>query len=179
MRIFTWLFFATLSTILFLQRLGFNTELKTPASPHGIIGYELAWSSENAQAIITDWRANDVIEAARVRLGVDFAFLVAYPVLLSLGIRILLRQNHIAVLPTENSFKRVGVWLSRAVVVCILLDVVKNLILWRMLTFGATDLMTHLATACAITKFLLAGSAILWSLVALIRRFQPPVPVSS
>jgi hypothetical protein len=177
MRIFTWLFFATLSIILFLQRLSFNADLKTPATPYGIIGYELAWSPEHAQTIITEWRANDVIETARVRLGIDFAFLLAYPVLLSLGVRLLSGRARLTSAGPNTPFQQAGFWLARGVLVCIPLDIIKNLMLWHMLNVGATGALSHLATACAIFKFLLAGVTILWSLVALTHRAGPRNPV--
>ena len=50
MRIFTWLFFVTLSAILMLQLRGFDSDLHTPDTPHGIVGYELAWSARKRPA---------------------------------------------------------------------------------------------------------------------------------
>lgn len=172
MRLFTWLFFATLSIILFLQRRGFDADLHTPESPRGIIGYEMAWTSGRANEIIASWRRNAVIEEAKVRLGVDFAFVLAYPLWLATGVGLLLNTGRSRSASTPSALTRSGSILYRAVLVCIPLDIVKNLLLWRMLNTGASDFPAHLATLCAIAKFLVVAIVLLWTFVALAHRLR-------
>lgn len=133
-------------------------------TPHGIVGYELSWTAANAQRTITAWQQNDVIEAAKVSLGVDFAFLLAYPLMFFTAIRLLVRE------PRVGSFDRLGFQLGRAVLLCIPLDAAENLLLWRMLNQGASESLAHLATLCATIKFLLVIAAALWCIAALVRR---------
>lgn len=171
MRILTWLFFATLSLILLLQLRGFDSDLRTPDTPNGIVGYELAWSAANAEPMIAAWRANDVIETAKVSLGVDFVFLVAYPLMFATGIGLLVRT------PAIVKFDIVGARLARVVLLCIPLDAIENLVLWHMLNVGATNTLAHLATICASIKFLLVIVAAMWSVMALARRVAPFGPL--
>jgi hypothetical protein len=163
MRILTWLFFATLSLILLLQLRGLDEPLTLDASPYGIVSYEMAWSAPRAAAIAAAWKTNDAIEAAKVSLGVDFAFLLAYPLFFAASIRLLLRDAG------QGAFDRSGRVLHRAVLACIPLDAVENLSLWRMLDHGASETLSHVATLCATVKFLLVMAAILWCVAALAR----------
>ena len=163
MRILTWAFFATLSLILMLQLRGLDEPLQTNDT-RGIVAYELAWSGARADAIITDWRTNDAIEPAKVSLGVDFAFLLAYPLMFATGVGLLVRAASTGV------FDRTGRVLNRAVLACIPLDAAENLLLWRMLDHGASDPLAHLATVCAALKFTLVIMTALWCVAALGRR---------
>ena len=121
--------------------------------------------------MIAAWRTNDVLETAKVSLGVDFAFLIAYPLMFATGIGLLVRK------PVTHVFDRVGAFMGRAVLFCILFDAAENLLLWRMLNVGATDTLAHLATVCATIKFLLVLVAAVWSVLALARRVAPFGPL--
>ncbi|MBL0173384.1 MAG: hypothetical protein IPP90_22385 [Gemmatimonadaceae bacterium] len=165
MRLLTWLFFATLSLILMLQLRGFDETLRTVDTPGGIVGYELAWSATQASTYLDAWRLADALEIAKVSLGIDFAFLLAYPLMFATGVALLLR------VPPAVTFDRVGAVLRRAVLLCIPLDATENLALWRMIDHGASDTLAHLAAACASVKFLLVIVTALWCLAAVFRRF--------
>lgn len=167
MRILTWLFFATLSLILMLQLRGFDESLRIDGAAGGIVGYELAWSAQRASTYINTWQSADVLETAKVSLGVDFAFLIAYPLMFWSAIALLIRT------PSTSTFDRAGATLKRAVLLCIPLDAAENLALWRMIDHGASDGLAHLATLCAAIKFLLVIAAALWCVAALVRRFTP------
>ncbi len=160
---FRWLFFATLSVILMLQLRGFDESLRADA-PGGIVGYELAWSASRANEYLSAWRSTDALEMAKVSLGVDFAFLLAYPLMFATGMALLVRQ------PISGRFDQFGSHLRKAVLLCIPLDAAENLALWRMIDHGASDVLAHLATVCAVIKFLLVIAAALWSVSALARR---------
>ena len=130
-------------------------------APGGIVGYELAWSAPRANEFISSWRASDILETAKVSLGVDFAFLLAYPLMFAAGAALLVRR------PIAGSFDRFGDGIRRAVLLCIPLDAAENLALWRMIDHGASDGLAHLATICAVLKFALVIAATMWCLVAL------------
>ncbi len=161
MRVLTWAFFATLSLILFIQLRGLDEPLKLTDTPRGIVGYELTWSAPRAQQIIDAWKQNDVTEDAKVSLGVDFAFLLAYPLMFFTGARLLVRS------PSATTFDRVGAVLAKAVLACIPLDATENLLLWRMLDHGADSSLVLLASLCATIKFLLVIATAFWCLMAL------------
>ena len=162
-----WLFFATLSVILMLQLRGFDASLKE-AAPGGIVGFELAWSASRANEYLSAWRGTDALETAKVSLGVDFAFLLAYPLMFATGAALLIRR------PIAGTFDRLGNVIRKAVLFCIPLDAVENLALWRMIDHGASDGLAHLATICAVLKFMLVIAAALWCIVALARRISSP-----
>ncbi len=167
MRLLTWGFFATLSIILMLQLRALDSDLRLPDTPRGIIGYELAWSGARADSIITVWKRNDVTETAKVSLGIDFVYLIAYPLMFFTGARLLRREP-------MHTFDRAGLWLGRGALVCIPLDAAENVLLWRMLDAGGSDGLMHLATLCACLKFLLVILVALWCLAAIVRRITGP-----
>lgn len=163
MRILVWAFFATLSIILMLQLRGLDGELRLPETPGGIVGYELAWSAARGNEIIDVWKRNGVAETAKVSLGIDFVFLIAYPLMFFHSVRLLRRGG-------TTRFDQIGAVVGRAVLLCIPLDAAENLLLWRMLDDGATDGVMHLATLAAGAKFLLVLAAAAWCVVAIGRR---------
>ena len=165
MPLLRWTFFATLSLILWLQMRGLNESLTTPDTPLGLVGYEIAWSATRATSIVDAWRSQSLLETAKVRLGLGFAFLLAYPLMLRTGATLLLR------LPPANAFDRFGQVIRRAVLLCMPLDVVSNLALWRMLDHGATPSVVHLASISAVVRFVLVIGTTLWCLAAIVRKF--------
>lgn len=173
MRFLAWAFFASLSLILMLQMRGFDAPLRTSTTPRGIVDYEFAWSASRATDVIEAWRDADGLETAQVRLGIDFAFLLAYPLLLFTSIVLLLRA------PPSTRLDRVGAILRNGVLLCIPLDAAENLLLWRMIDHGATEFGAHAATVCAVLKFLLVAAAVLWCAAAIIGRFLGSRPAKA
>ncbi|MCC6243243.1 MAG: hypothetical protein IT353_10400 [Gemmatimonadaceae bacterium] len=163
MRVLRWAFFATLSLILMLQLRALDSDLRLEQTPLGIVGYELAWSADRANEMLTVWRRNDVTETARVSLGIDFVFLLAYPLMFFTGARLLARDP-------QHAFDRMGRALAFVVLACIPLDTLENVLLWRMITNGATDWPMHLATIAASAKFLVVLTVALWCVAAIVRR---------
>jgi hypothetical protein len=159
-----WLFFAILSLVLMLQLRGFDDVLRTDETPRGIVGYELAWSAARADSMLVVWKRVDALETAKVSLGVDFAFLLSYPLFFAASIA-LLRRNRPA-----SQLMSLGAWLQRAVLFCIPFDAIENLALWRMIDRGASDGMAHLATMASVLKFALVLAAVTWLLAALVQR---------
>lgn len=173
MRLLTWLFFATLSLILMLQLRGFDETLRTADAPGGIVGYELAWSAARSRTYLDAWRSADALETAKVSLGVDFAFLLAYPLMFASGVALLMRR------PASGTFDRVGAILGRAILLCMPLDATENMALWRMIDRGASEPLAHLAAICAAIKFLAVIAAALWCVAAIVRKFMTRRPASA
>ena len=164
MRLLTWLFFTTLSAILLLQLRGLDTPLRSDTAPLGIVSYELAWSAPRASAIIDAWRSSDAIEPAKVSLGVDFVFLLAYPLFFLYSMRLLRRETPHVI----DQLGRAAPW----VLCCMPLDAGENLLLWHMLDAGASPWAAHLATVCATLKFLCVIAAAGWCVVAMAHRLR-------
>ncbi len=155
-----------------LQLRGFDETLRSADTPGGIVGYELAWSAARSGTYLNTWRSADALETAKVSLGVDFAFLLAYPLMFASGVALLVR------LPASGTFDRVGAILRRAVLLCIPLDATENLTLWRMIDRGASEPLAHLAAICAALKFVLVIVTSLWCVAAIVRKFitRRPAP---
>ena len=166
MRLFVWLFTATLSLILLLQLRGLDAPLHTPTTPWGIVGFELAFTAARAQAMIDAWRAVDAIETARVGLGVDMGFLLAYPWFFRSSITLLRRAA------ADDAMDRLGTWLARAVLACIPLDAIENVALWQQVSHEASPGLAALAGGMATLKFVLVLLAAAWCLAALGRQLR-------
>jgi len=161
-----WLFLATLSAILMLQLRGLDEPLRTPDTPRGIVGYELAATKAEAARMLAAWRSAGVLEAAKVSLGVDMGFLLAYPFFFRSTLALLRRRLR------PGRMAQGGAALERGVLLCIPLDLAENLLLWRMVDHGATAWGAGAAAACAGVKFLLVAGAAGWCLLALAARLR-------
>lgn len=167
-----WFFFASLSVILLVQLRGIDAALLSPDTPYGIVGYELAFTVARAQAMLNVWRSMDVLETVRVSLGVDMAFLLAYPWFFRTSIQLLRRfvvPRQAVSLNHAGAFDQVGQWAALAVLACTPLDMTENLVLWRMLETQPSPFGTLLAGLAASIKFLLVLVAGGWCLVAIAR----------
>ncbi|BAH40870.1 MAG TPA: hypothetical protein DGD08_17680 [Gemmatimonas aurantiaca] len=166
MRIFSWLFLATLSLVLLVQLTVLGAPLRGPEAPAGIISFELAFATERADAIVHAWRNAGVLETARVSLGLDVVFLLVYPPFLALSVGLLrtVEQRHAA-----SSFGDLGRPLMWLVLCCAPLDGLENYLLWQTLAQGPTPTRALLAGTAATIKFLLVATAGLWCLIAVAR----------
>ena len=164
MRLFRWLFLATLSLVLMVQLRLIDGALTSPDTPWGIVGFELAFTRERAAAIIAVWRSMSVTESALVSLGVDVVFLLVYPFMFRCLVQLLRRDD-------GSGFQRLGASLAAAVLACIPLDALENALLWRELVAGASTPLAVTAGVAASLKFLLVVVTAAWCGAALIRRF--------
>ncbi|WP_337171661.1 hypothetical protein [Gemmatimonas aurantiaca] len=173
MRILGWLFLTTLSLVLMAQLAVLGAPLKLPEAPAGIVSFELAFSAARATHIVDAWRGQNLLETARVHLGIDVAFLLVYPWCFFTGIRLLqtVEQRH-----GPSRFCDLGHVLAWLVLLCTPLDGLENLLLWQTITSGATPARALLAGTAATFKFLLVVAALLWCLTAVgrwwLRRHQ-------
>ena len=157
-----WLVASIASLILMVTLRHIDGFLKSTSTPAGIVGFELAFTRERAAFILQTWTANGALTSARESLRLDFAFLLAYPVSLALGCRILARRN-------AGWFDRVGIQLSYALFACIPLDATENVALLRMLDIGASNGLARLAAICATIKFALILGAVVFLIAAQLR----------
>lgn len=127
-----------------------------PAAPDGLLSYEFAWTHDRVRAILLAWGA-DLQAVARGYLTADFAFLVAYPLLLSLACAMI---SEVPGVPQPA----VGVFLSWAVLCAIPVEALENVGLLRMLGHGthdlASDTVARAVGLCAGIKFTLGFAAL-------------------
>lgn len=170
MRIFGWLFLATLSLVLMVQLTFLGRPLHVPEAPAGIVSFELAFTPERAAAIADAWRKEGVLETARVSLGLDVVFLLIYPAFFALSVGLLRtavqRYAPHSTTPRVHDLGRPLMWL---VLLCTPLDALENYLLWQILAEGATPARTLLAGTAATIKFLLVATALVWCLIAVAR----------
>jgi hypothetical protein len=136
-----------LTLILFAVFRVLDAPLRTAAAPNGIVSYELAQTPDAAQAMINSWDARAQLFAA-FGLGIDYLFMPAYALTLSLGI-LLAAGRHPGV------FARLGTWLGWGALAAALFDAVENFSLWQILTGNIQPNWPGLAATCATVKFAL------------------------
>ena len=137
--------------------------LRSPAAPDGIISYELAGSYERSAAILRSWDAS-VRESATISLIVDYLYLVAYPVAISLGCAIVAGRLR----PRRPELAAIALVLSWGALVAGALDAVENAALLRQLVAGPGALTARIAMVASIAKFSLVAVTLPCALLALL-----------
>jgi hypothetical protein len=126
-------------------------------SPHGILDLELARDSAAAGRILAAW--NGIRETVRTQIRVDFGFLVAYPLFLSLACAMLSQWS-------RAPWTRLALVLSWAVLLACPLDATENVALLHMLDHGASDGAARLGSTAATVKWILAIAALFYGVLA-------------
>jgi hypothetical protein len=135
--------------------------LKTEVAPRGIVSFELAGSYENAHRILASWGENGHRHAA-LSLRVDYAFLIAYALLLYL-----LCAGVASSWPERCPYiRRMGFLLAGGQWVAALLDIIENILLQQILNGSTAAHLPLVARWCALVKFTLVaggGLYIFWA----------------
>jgi len=145
-----YVFFA-LTLFIFGVFRGLDEPLRTPAAPSGIVSFELAQNVRTAQSIVDSWDSNARLFAA-FGLGLDYLFMPAYALALSLGL-----------LQTLNGktgwYYQLAAWMGWGALLAALFDAVENYALWVVLIGKVTSPYPEIAALCATIKFalLIAG----------------------
>jgi hypothetical protein len=154
---------------LLLDRIGHP--LRTEAAPSAIISFELAGTPGAAAAMLASWQAvPGALEAARTSLWLDYLFLLAYPVWLSLVCSAVARHSA----ARTAAFGAVCAW---TVLAAAPLDAVENAALLRTLADPSSP-WPELAWLCAVPKFALVMMALAYVAFAgpsaLLQRLRSP-----
>ena len=156
-RKFPFLSLLALTLILFAVFRVLDASLRTPAAPNGIVSYELAGTPAAAQSILASWDARDRLFAA-FGLGLDYLFMPAYALALSLGI-LLTAGRH------AGAFAKLGAWMGWGALAAALFDAVENFSLWQFLLGDFQALWPRLASICATVKFALLLLGLAYALI--------------
>ena len=146
-----------LTLILFAVFRVLDAPLRTPAAPNGIVSYELAGTPAAAQSILASWDARDRLFAA-FGLGLDYLFMPAYALTLSLGI-LLAAGRH------AGAFAKLGAPLGWGALAAALFDAVENFSLWHFMLGDFQVLWPRLASICATVKFTLLLLGLAYALI--------------
>jgi hypothetical protein len=136
-----------------------SASLATPAAPFGIVSFELAGSAAAAAAILDSWSPR-AREEALFSLGLDYLFLVLYPLFLSLACARLAQAR-------SGGAARAGGLLAWAVLAAAPLDAVENAALVALLWQGPGEGAARLAWLCAAPKFALVALALAYAILGL------------
>lgn len=165
-----WLGSLVLSATFLLAMAMLDGNLKTAAAPSGIISFQFAGDLAHAQRMLSSWDPEAKIHAA-LSLGIDYLFLVAYALFISMACALLAKmlQSRLPLVAVT------GFCLAWAQFVAAWLDAVENYALIRLLLGSQSEWYPALARVCAGIKFSLVGMGLVYMLVGLIiRRWFAP-----
>jgi hypothetical protein len=147
--------FLTWTLILLAVFQPLNRPLMTSAAPSGVISLQLAWTTQNAQAILDSWDASARLFAA-FGLGFDYLFMPVYALALALG-SLLAAGRH------PGWFARLGSFAAYGSFAAALLDGLENLGQFHQLFNGRVELAAPIGILATL-KFGLILAAILYGL---------------
>jgi hypothetical protein len=125
-----------------------DASLRTPASPNGIVSFELAGDRDGAGRMLEAWGDQGRRTADR-SLRLDFLFLAAY----APGLALLCAAASDHSRAARSRFAPAGAVLAWGQLAAGALDALENLALLRVLGGSSGDLWQALAAACAWPKF--------------------------
>jgi hypothetical protein len=169
-----WLWLLGIATVaLFVLLAVVDGQIKESGGP-GIVPFELAGSTERATEILGEWgeRGRD---SARLSLGLDFLFLIAYGAffwLAVLAIRDAARRRG------WNRYARPGATVALLAILAAACDTCENIGLLLVVNGHADSAAPTVATGFALAKFVTLGVAQLYLLAGLaalaVDRLRPP-----
>jgi pimeloyl-ACP methyl ester carboxylesterase len=136
------------------------------AGGHGIIDFELAGKLAYSRRIVEFW-GHDGRRAARLSLGFDYGYLIAYGAFWALAVAAI---RDMARRRGWRRFARIAAVLVALPVAAAAFDAVENAGLLLALGRHGGATAPRVAAICATTKFALIDVAILFVIVALVRR---------
>ena len=160
-RILIILILVTLALMALLN--GINKPLISSVSPFGIISFELAGTLDSAQKILADWGETLRLIAA-FSLGLDYVFMLAYP--LAIGLACSWIAEELAA--HHHPLAALGIWLAWAQGLAAFLDAIENISLIEVLLGMEIALWPRLAQICAVSKFVLVISGLLYVIFGLV-----------
>lgn len=127
----------------------------------GIVPFEVAGSEERAREILGEW-GEGRHDTARASLIVDFPYLVAYSVFLSLAVTAVAEANR-----RRLRLARIGAPLAWAALGAAVFDAIEDIALLRMVAGHVDQPNPAIARWAATVKFVLAGAALIYVLAGL------------
>ncbi len=156
---FSALLAATIGLMIYLGKLGAPIEARVDA---GALALEAPWSTSRAE-IVLRLLGSDGIAALRRQTSVDFAFLVAYPLMLSLGCALLASA-------LDGKQAIIGMLIAWAVLLACPFDAIENVSMLYMMNGHTRAPWPQVATLSAAIKFTLAAGAALFLVIGTIER---------
>jgi hypothetical protein len=142
--------------VLFSLFMPINRPLMTSAAPSGIISLQVAWTADNARAMVASWDMNARLFAA-FGLGFDYLFMPVYAMALALG-ALLAAGRH------PGWFAKLGSWAMYGSFLAAIFDGLENLGQFHELFNGRVDLAA-LVGVFATLKFTLILLGLAYGLI--------------
>jgi len=137
--------------------------LRTAAAPMGIVSFELARTTANAQTILTSWDASAQVYAG-LSLGLDALYPPLYATAIGLAcVAVAVRLQRRGRL----GWMVVGIWLAWGMVAAALFDYVENVALVAQLLGKTAVYLPTIAWAMASLKFAIIIAAFFYLIVGL------------
>ncbi len=130
--------------------------LNTDAAPYGIVSFEIAGSVARAEQILNSWNA-PARERAVFSLGLDFLFIPVYVGAVILGI-------HRAADKIQGHLKTWRSWLTWALLLAGLLDIIENIALLTILFISPIEPLPLIVKFCALPKFAFILTGVIYAL---------------
>lgn len=128
-----------------------DAPLRNDAAPLGIVSLELAGSGEGARSIIESWNKQQQVMAG-ASLGLDYLFLVLYPLAISQACRCLATARQTGASPSRSSRLLV---VARLQLLAGPLDAIENAaLLMEFANPEKIDQWATIAWCCALPKFI-------------------------
>jgi hypothetical protein len=138
-----------------------DAHLKTPASPLGIVSFELCAFQSSCATIPASWDATAKLYAA-MSLGLDYLFMLAYPAAISCGLWLLLGKH-------PGGWRKPMMLMANVVWVAGLADAVENYHLFQMLMGQPITSHQWIASLSATAKFVVLVPALAMWLLGVVR----------
>lgn len=158
--------YVTLSVLMFRQ----EPRMKAHGGS-GIVGLEMAGSTDRVDRIIERW-GEDGAAAARRSLAIDYGVLASYSPLMAIGCTAAARSLHER---GDHGLARLGPLLSYGQLAAGVCDAAENTALLAVLA-GRRAALPMLARRSAQAKFLLLGAGAAYSAIGVLRGWRRPSP---
>ena len=152
--------------MIILQKQGH--ELRTPATRLGIVSLEFAKTTEEAEAVLHAWQPNskiNLIAIAQKNIWLDFIFIPFYSLFLFTACR---RIRYYS----KKWQKKAGKNFAYGALVAGGLDIIENYLMLQTIDVNYGIFSTFFTFIVAVTKFTLAGLALLYILLGIKRLFR-------
>ncbi len=151
------------AAVLFLVLAALDLRMQSTGGP-GIVGLELAGTTDRATQIMAEWGQTGQ-DAARLSLWIDFVYLIAYGGFLALAI---LAVRDAARRRGWETYARYGTAIAVLPIVAALCDVVEDVGLLLVLDGHGASRIPQAATAFALLKFAALAVALAYLLAGLV-----------
>jgi hypothetical protein len=144
------------TVVIFLVMRWLSNEVTTPATPKGIVSFELAKNFTTAQTMMQAAGVKNM----QFNTGIDFLFIIAYTSLFLLCCKALMDNYR------SSGLKTIGLIFLELSVLVGILDLVENIAMLITLGGYGSDISVTISRWAAIVKFCVAGMVLMYIIVA-------------